>query len=154
MNFMQRAYSLSQEQLEELRAIFNYMDTDKDKHLSSSQALRAWRLLGILPSNETLDQLVESTLGVNFHQFVEVVSDSLSDRSMEAQLTMAFRLLDQENKGAVSVQALEKFLIEMGDKIDTHIIRDLVEAMSQDDDVVNLPDFVQFIRQHGEGYFY
>lgn len=55
---------------------------------------------------------------LDFYQFLEVMSNRVSSKDNKADLKKVFAMLDEDNRGVISIDTLKKVAKDLGDNID------------------------------------
>lgn len=126
-------FSLPQNKTSELRDLFREFDIDHNGSLSLDEFRRAMKVMSQKLTNRDIDQLFE-TIDVNDDRqisFTEFLAATLDPREIDIEeLGKAFRLLDSDNKGYLTVDDLHRVLAGK----DTPVRNSLGDAVSTDTD--------------------
>ena len=74
------------------------------------------RILNARPGGEVADP---NDKGVNFTMFLTMMGEHLLELDSEAELLEAFECFDENDEGKVKCDELQKWLSEVGDRMDT-----------------------------------
>lgn len=81
--------------------------------------------------------------GLNFEQFVQLMTRKVNDIYTEVEIQDAFRTFDKENNGFISAAEVRHILTTMGEKLTDEEIDCLIESADVDaDGNVRYEDFV------------
>lgn len=124
------------QQVKQFKEAFNMIDQDGDGRISGddlkvmlsnlgmvdSSYISFKLMIGQTPSPTLLRQLLSSrsdtSLGVNFTQFLSMMGERLIQLDPEHDILEAFACFDEGDKGWVDVREMRKWLSEMGDRMD------------------------------------
>lgn len=95
--------------------------------------------LGEEPQKQTLyislkQQLENGQAHLDFYEFLEVMSSRVSSRDTKADMKKVFAMLDEENKGFISIDTLKKVVKDLGDNIEESELQEMIEAADLDKD--------------------
>ncbi|RNF04944.1 calmodulin [Trypanosoma conorhini] len=149
------AHSLSQKEVEEFREMFDLVDTDHSGRITSGELRKLMETLRLRPTEEELEQMfrdadaTDSNNGINFEEFVALMSKRVqSDYTLE-QLRSAFKLFETEDmpSGYVSTEVLEHALVSYGTEKLTHdeATRLLAAVDPEGTGRINYIDFVSMV---------
>lgn len=82
-----------------------------DKYKSQGYDEKSLRAFGIIFQID----LEEEEQKINFKQFFNMMTDSLTDQSTRDDLEGMFRLVDSSNAGYITLETLKSMAIEAGD---------------------------------------
>ncbi|PKA57997.1 putative calcium-binding protein CML7 [Apostasia shenzhenica] len=112
---------LTDEQKGSMREAFTLFDTDGDGLIAPSELGILMRSLGGNPTQAQLKAIVTEeglTAPFDFPRFLELMRKHLRLEPFDCQLRDAFKVLDKESTGSVSVATLRHILTSIGEKLD------------------------------------
>lgn len=146
--------ALDDEQLAELREIFRSFDRNNDGSLTQLELGSLLRSLGLKPSAEQLDTLIQradtnSNGLVEFSEFVSLVSpELLSAKSpyTDEQLRSLFSLFDRDGNGFITAAELAHSMARLGHALTVEELTGMIkEADTDGDGRISYPEFAKAI---------
>lgn len=150
----QQPVKLDDEQIAELREIFRSFDRNKDGSLTQLELGSLLRSLGLKPSPEQLEDLIQkadtnSNGLVEFSEFVGLVSpEILSTKSpyTEDQLRQLFKMFDRDGNGFITAAELAHSMAKLGHALTAEELTGMIkEADTDGDGRINFQEFSQAI---------
>ncbi|KAF3786188.1 putative calcium-binding protein [Nymphaea thermarum] len=150
----QDGVKLGDEQLAELREIFRSFDRNNDGSLTQLELGSLLRSLGLKPSEEQLDALIQradtnSNGLVEFSEFVSLVSpELLSSKSpyTDEQLRSLFSLFDRDGNGFITAAELAHSMNRLGHALTVEELTGMIkEADTDGDGRISYPEFAKAI---------
>jgi calcium-binding protein CML len=140
------------DQLSELRQIFRSFDRNKDGSLTQLELGSLLRSLGLKPSADELDALIQradvnSNGLVEFSEFVALVAPELiDDRSpySEDQLRRLFEIFDRDGNGFITAAELAHSMAKLGHALTAKELTGMIKEADTDGD--GRIDFKEFSR--------
>ncbi|KAM0854160.1 hypothetical protein ACQ4PT_050613 [Festuca glaucescens] len=140
------------DQLSELRQIFRSFDRNKDGSLTQLELGSLLRSLGLKPSTDELDALIQradinSNGLVEFSEFVALVAPELiDDRSpySEDQLRRLFEIFDRDGNGFITAAELAHSMAKLGHALTAKELTGMIKEADTDGD--GRIDFKEFSR--------
>lgn len=125
--------------LAELREAFTLFDTDGNGHISAQEFVIILKSLGLtLSESEVQDLFYEIDLdgngNIEFEEFVRMMMKKIRDVDIEEELTEAFKILDKEKSGLVSMNELKNILTKSGDKMTPQEIQEALLGIQTDEE--------------------
>lgn len=145
---------LSDEQIDEFRAVFDLFTEDGSDVLSIENLERVLKTCGREPSSKDLREvirLVDPTGKgeISFEDFVLVMSKQIRHSDKEAELTEAFRAFDADRSGYISAHELRTVMTNMGAKMTEEEINGMISEIDIDGDgKINFEEFVRLVISH------
>lgn len=145
---------LDDEQLGELREIFRSFDRNNDGSLTQLELGSLLRSLGLKPSEDQLDALIQkadtnSNGLIEFSEFVSLVEPELIPAKSpynEEQLRMIFRMFDRDDKGYITAAELAHSMAKLGHALTANELTGMIkEADTDGDGCINFQEFSQAI---------
>mmetsp|Transcript_8536 Transcript_8536/g.12591 ORF Transcript_8536/g.12591 Transcript_8536/m.12591 type:complete len:150 (-) Transcript_8536:19-468(-) len=112
---------LNDDEIEELKEIFNLVDTDGSGEIDKHELGSLLNTLGIHPSKEELDSMMEEVDAdgsgeIDFGEFCAVMATKVESAYTAEEVKVAFKLFQERNaeKGWIKTTQLEKALMTYG----------------------------------------
>ncbi|MBA0773386.1 hypothetical protein Gotri_008664 [Gossypium trilobum] len=112
---------LSDEQVSSMKEAFTLFDTDGDGKIAPSELGILMRSLGGNPTQAQLKAIIAEeklTAPFDFPRFLDLMSKHMKPEPFDRQLRDAFKVLDKDNTGFVSVADLRHILTSIGEKLE------------------------------------
>ncbi|XP_044476563.1 probable calcium-binding protein CML13 [Mangifera indica] len=112
---------LSDDQVSSMKEAFTLFDTDGDGKIAPSELGILMRSLGGNPTQAQLKSIISQeklTAPFDFSRFLELMKKHLKVEPFDRQLRDAFKVLDKESTGFVSVADLRHILTSIGEKLE------------------------------------
>lgn len=141
---------LDDEQIAELREIFRSFDRNNDGSLTQLELGSLLRSLGLNPSPEQLETLIQKTDKnsnglIEFSEFITLVApDLLPAKSpyTEDQLRQLFRLFDRDGNGFITAAELAHSMAKLGHALTAEELTGMIrEADLDGDGTINFEEF-------------
>ncbi|XP_051199241.1 probable calcium-binding protein CML11 [Lolium perenne] len=140
------------DQLSELRQIFRSFDRNKDGSLTQLELGSLLRSLGLKPSADELDALIQradvnSNGLVEFSEFVALVAPELIDDRppySEDQLRRLFEIFDRDGNGFITAAELAHSMAKLGHALTAKELTGMIKEADTDGD--GRIDFKEFSR--------
>ncbi|GMY06372.1 probable calcium-binding protein CML18 [Fagus crenata] len=148
------AVKLDDEQLAELRDIFQSFDYNKDGSLTQLELGSLLRSLGLKPSPEQLDALIQkadknSNGLIEFSEFVALVEPDLIPAKCpytEEQLRQIFKMFDRDGNGYITAAELAHSMAKLGHALTVEELTGMIkEADTDGDGCIDFQEFAQAI---------
>ncbi|KAF3957144.1 hypothetical protein ACB098_10G007300 [Castanea mollissima] len=141
---------LDDEQIAELREIFRSFDRNNDGSLTQLELGSLLRSLGLKPSPEQLETLIQKTDKnsnglIEFSEFITLVApDLLPAKSpyTEDQLRQLFRLFDRDGNGFITAAELAHSMAKLGHALTAEELTGMIKEADLDGDgTINFEEF-------------
>lgn len=145
---------LDDEQIAELREIFRSFDRNKDGSLTQLELGSLLRSLGLKPSPDQLEALIQKADTnnnglVEFSEFVALVSPELPPAKSpytEEQLKQLFRMFDRDGNGFITAAELAHSMARLGHALTAEELTGMIkEADTDGDGRISFREFSQAI---------
>ncbi|XP_051200736.1 uncharacterized protein [Lolium perenne] len=140
---------LSDEQVASMREAFSLFDTDGDGRIAPSELGVLMRSLGGNPTQAQLRDIAAQeklTAPFDFPRFLELMRAHLRPEPFDRPLRDAFRVLDKDASGTVSVADLRHVLTSIGEKLEPHEFDEWIrEVEVAADGTIRYDDFIRRI---------
>eukprot|EP00796_Vickermania_ingenoplastis_P004252 gene4252-3074_t len=147
------AGELNEKELSEFREIFDLVDSDGSGRITQQELRKLMDTLHLRPTEEELDEMFSEAndreAGIDFDQFVSVMSKRVQSDYTPEQLRMAFKIFETEDLpvGYVSTEVLEHALVTYGsEKLSKEEAARLLAAVDPEGTGrINYHDFVALV---------
>lgn len=112
---------LSDEQVSSMKEAFTLFDTDGDGRIAPSELGILMRSLGGNPTQAQLKSIVaqeDLTSPFDFPRFLDLMAKHMKSEPFDQQLRGAFKVIDKDSTGSVSVSDLRHILTTIGEKLE------------------------------------
>ncbi|GLJ29333.1 hypothetical protein SUGI_0578470 [Cryptomeria japonica] len=112
---------LNDEQTASMREAFSLFDTDRDGCITVAELGTVMRSLGENPTQADLQDIIKrEQIGstIDFPRFVDVMRRNMKGGNFHTQLRDAFKVLDKDGTGMLSVTELRHILTSVGEKLE------------------------------------
>jgi len=138
---------MTDEQIASMREAFSLFDTDGDGKIAASELGILMRSLGGNPTQAQLKEITTTeqlTSPFDFPRFLDLMKKHLNPEPFDRQLRDAFRVLDKEGTGTVSVKELRHVLTSIGEKLEPAEFDEWIrEVEVGNDGNIKYEDFIQ-----------
>ncbi|KAI4299321.1 hypothetical protein L6164_032790 [Bauhinia variegata] len=151
-------HGLTQQKLQEIKEAFELFDLDNSGTIDAKELNVAMRALGFEMTEEQIDQMIaevdkDGSGGIEFNEFVHMMTTKIGERDSKQELKKAFRIIDQDRNGKISVSDIKSIARELGEHFDDREIREMIdEADGDGDGEVNEDEFIRIMKNTCFGY--
>ena len=133
---------LSQEEIEELQEAFNLFDTDGSGTIDSSELKAAMESLGYKQKNKMVYQMIENMKQktIDFDTFLDMMTARISDGDNKDDILKVFRLFDDDDSGAITLNDLLRVARELGETMTQAELKEMIDRADLDGDGVISPE--------------
>ncbi|XP_010532266.1 PREDICTED: probable calcium-binding protein CML15 [Tarenaya hassleriana] len=150
-----------EDQLKQLRGIFDRFDMDSDGSLTILELAALLRSIGLKPSGDQIHVLLASmdANGNGSVEFDELVGAILPDMNEEilinsGQLLGIFRSFDRDGNGYISAAELAGAMAKMGQPLTYKELTDMIrEADTNGDGVISFGEFASIMAKSASDFF-
>lgn len=148
------AVELDDEQIAELREIFRNFDRNNDGKLTQLELGSLLRSLGLKPSEDQLEALIQSADKNNngmieFSEFIALVAPDLIPAKCpytEEQLRQLFKMFDRDGNGYITPAELAHSMAKLGHALTAEELTGMIrEADTDGDGCISFQEFSQAI---------
>ncbi|XP_078313151.1 neo-calmodulin-like isoform X2 [Crassostrea virginica] len=142
---------LSDEQIEEFRALFDLINDSGSEMMDIKSLEHVLKTCGKEPSPKELKDMIrvvdpDGRGEISFEDFVKVMSKQIRHSDKEAELMEAFRAFDADKSGYISAHELRTVMTNMGEKMtEEHIDGMISEIDSDGDGKINFEEFIRLV---------
>jgi len=144
---------LSEEQKQEIKEAFDLFDTDKSNRLDYHQLKVSMRALGFeVRKVEVMKLMKEYDRNENgwitYADFVEIMTEKMSERNPEDEIKKAFALFDDDQTGSISVRNLRRVARELGEELKDEELQAMIDEFDKNGDgVIDVEEFMSIMKQ-------
>ncbi|KIO32668.1 hypothetical protein M407DRAFT_100809 [Tulasnella calospora MUT 4182] len=145
------ANQLSEEQIFELKEAFSLFDKDGDGIITIHELGNAMRSIGHNPTDSELQDMIEhadadGTGTIDLPEFLTMMAGKMEGNDLEEQTKAAFKVLDKNGDGHITVQELYQVLVILGEKRSYKEVVDMFqEADTNADGLINYEEFAKMM---------
>lgn len=138
--------AFNEAQLREIRNAFDVFDKDHSGNISRAELAEVMKSLGQNPTSEELDDVIkevdlDNDGSIGFNEFVKMMEVELQ-RSDKA-LIDAFKVLDENGDGFVTLQELKRIVIVTCPQITDDELKQMIDDLDTDKDgKINYEEFI------------
>ncbi|XP_011005867.1 PREDICTED: caltractin [Populus euphratica] len=153
-----RHHGLTQQKKQEIKEAFDLFDTDGSGTIDARELNVAMRALGFEMNEEQINQMIadvdkDGSGAIDFDEFVHMMTAKIGERDTKEELSKAFRIIDHDKNGKISVGDIKQIAKELGESFTEREIQEMVEEADQDrDGEVGVDDFMRIMRRTTYGY--
>jgi len=131
-------YQLTEEQITDFREAFDKFDTQKTGEIPTSELGTVMRMLGHNLKKDQLLLCIEAVDGdgsgsVDFDEFLQLMAKKTSEAEEETEMREAFRILDKDNQGTISVASLKEIIMALDEEMSDQDVDDMIAEIDEDD---------------------
>lgn len=147
--------NLSDEQIAEYKDAFSLFDRDGNGIITTRELGAIMRSLGFNPTEEELQAMInavdyDGNGVIDFPEFVKLMEIQKKPDEREADMMLAFRIFDADNKGYIESAELRYILLNMDKRIPQEEIKELMEiADLERDRKISYQEFLDLVESHG-----
>lgn len=144
---------LSEDQKQEIKEAFELFDTEKTGKIDYHELKVAMRALGFQVKKAEVAELMREydkagTGLVEYSDFVEIMTQKISERDPHEEILKAFKLFDDDNTGKVSLKNLRRVCRELGENLSDEELQAMIDEFDKDmDGEINEEEFVSIMKQ-------
>lgn len=124
-------FDITDKENEELRQAFNLFDTNGAGTITAEEVRVVLAVLGFNPSYEEVQELVQrhnkgKSNNIAFDEFTAIILDKISELRPRSDLERAFRKLDVDGNGSISLQDLQAVSEFLGQDLSRDELREII----------------------------
>lgn len=151
--------SVTRQEVLEFKRAFDYLDTDKDNHISPLEIKESFQSLGILQLNgdnviyQVLNELdTDNSGGVDFDEFFNFITSKVSEKDSKVSIQNVYKFFDADDSGRITWNELKKVAQYLGEDMTDKEIQEMFNKADLDHDgFVDAEDFYNIFI--GKGYY-
>jgi centrin-2/centrin-1 len=111
------------------------------------------RALGFEPRRDEIKKIIASLVKddcetISLEQFVNLMSEKISEKGAREEILKAFRLFDDDQTGKISLSNLKRVAEELGESLTEEELKEMIEEADHDKDgEVNQEDFLRIMKK-------
>merc|ERR1711997_1112903 len=135
----------SDRQIEEYKAAFSLFDKDGDGTISATEFGTILRSLGQNPKDDELKDMMSRFDGdgggsIDFAEFLDLIAGKMKTfGENESSIRRAFRSLDKDHSGYITVKELKEVLNKLGEKMTTKEVQAILDTQLEVQDILEEP---------------
>jgi Ca2+-binding EF-hand superfamily protein len=138
---------LTAQQLQEMRQSFDIIDRDGDGFINIDDLSNLFAALGSDLSQAQIEAMlkendVDGSEKIDFPGFLAIMVRDTKQSDVDDELREAFRTLDADSDGFITLVELKKFLTQLGFNISNDVVKRLISEADRNRD--NKLDFAEF----------
>ncbi|KAG2719821.1 hypothetical protein I3843_02G004900 [Carya illinoinensis] len=148
-----RHHGLTQQKRQEIKEAFELFDTDGSGTIDAKELNVAMRALGFEMTEEQINQMIadvdkDGSGAIDFDEFVHMMTAKIGERDTKEELMKAFRIIDQDKNGKISVSDIKRIAKELGENFTDKDIQDMIEEADRDrDGEVSADEFLRMMKR-------
>ncbi|GLU20015.1 hypothetical protein SLE2022_362330 [Rubroshorea leprosula] len=153
-----RHHGLTPQKKQEIKEAFELFDTDGSGIIDAKELNVAMRALGFEMTEEQIKQMIadvdkDGSGGIDFDEFVHMMTAKIGERDTNEELMKAFRIIDQDKNGKISFTDIKHMAKELGENFSDQEIHEMIEEADRDGDrEVNVEEFFKMMKKTAYGY--
>ncbi|KAJ2851764.1 Calcium-binding component of the spindle pole body (SPB) half-bridge [Coemansia brasiliensis] len=142
---------ISEDKLEEIREAFSLFDTNKDGYIDYFELKVAMRALGFDQRKDDVLRVLQQQgtpdgSKISLEGFTKVMSEMIAARDPTEEYKKAFKLIDENNTGLITVPNLRRIARELGENIAEDEIQAMIDEFDLDNDGgINQDEFIKIM---------
>ena len=142
------AEQLSEEQIIEFKDAFSLFDKNGDGKITTKELGTVMRSLGSNPTEAELQDLIsevdtDRSGTIDFPEFLTVMAGTMNNSYNEKEIREAFRAIDRDGNGFISVAELRHTMTKLDEKISDEEVDEIIKEADLDKDgQVNYEEFL------------
>ena len=144
---------LSDEQKQEIKEAFELFDTDKTGTIDYHELKVCMRALGFDVKKQEVLNLMreydrEGSGQIEYPDFLEIMTTKISERDPIEEISKAFKLLDEDNTGRISLRNLRRIAREMQENLSDDELQAMIDEFDKDGDgEISEAEFLAIMKQ-------
>ncbi|KAL5982463.1 putative calcium-binding protein cml13 [Asimina triloba] len=149
---------LTEQKKKEIKEAFDLFDTDGSGTIDAKELNVAMRALGFEMTEEQIEQMIrdvdkDGSGAIDFDEFVHMMTAKIGERDTKEELTKAFRIIDVDNDGKISLTDIERISKELGESFAPKEIKEMIEEADRNGDGgVDIDEFIRMMKKTAFGY--
>lgn len=149
-------FELTEEQKQEIREAFDLFDTEKSGRIDAHEMKVAMRALGFDVKKEQVLKLMEEydrdgQGSIDFNDFLEIMTEKISQRDPNEEILKAFRLFDDDNTGKITLKNLRRVARELGENMTDEELQAMIDEFDKDgDSAISEAEFIAIMKANDD----
>lgn len=146
-------HELTEEQKQEVREAFELFDTDGSGNIDIKELKVAMRALGFEPKKEEIRKMIidigkEGSTHISFEDFLNMMTQKMSEKDSKEEILKAFRLFDDDGTGKISFKNLKRVSRELGENLTDEELQEMIDEADRDGDgEINEQEFLRIMKK-------
>ncbi|XP_030534903.1 neo-calmodulin-like [Rhodamnia argentea] len=146
-----RGDALTKQQIDEFQEAFCLLDKDGDGSITIKELATAIKSLDQHPTEEELQSMINEadTDGhgtIEFGEFLNLMARKIKETEIEEELKEAFRVIDKDQDGYISLNELKRVMINLGEKSTEEELEEMMrEADLDGDGQISYEEFIRMM---------
>ncbi|KAJ1836615.1 Calcium-binding component of the spindle pole body (SPB) half-bridge [Coemansia sp. RSA 2711] len=142
---------ISEDKLDEIREAFSLFDTNKDGYVDYFELKVAMRALGFDQKKDEVLRVLQQYGSIDGSKisldgFTKIMSEMIAARDPVEEYKKAFKLIDENNTGLITVSSLRRIARELGENIAEDEIQAMIDEFDLDNDGgINEAEFIKIM---------
>jgi centrin-2/centrin-1 len=120
---------LNAQHTKDIKEAFDLFDIAGTGTIEGKELRVALRALGFNPSRDEIERFVGSTSQsgkIDFHEFLSIIIDKVSEPDTHEDIVRAFSMLDIEGKGYITKESLQKVINSLGEGLSEEEVEKMI----------------------------
>lgn len=146
-------FDLSDAQKADIKEAFDLFDNEGSGVIDTKELKVAIRALGFEPKKEEIKKMIadvdkENTGSISFADFLQMMTQKMSEKDSNDEIMKAFRLFDDDDTGAISFKNLKRVAKELGENLSDEELKEMIsEADVNGDGQVDQDEFLRIMKK-------
>merc|ERR1719245_972877 len=144
---------LTEEQKQEIKEAFDLFDTDGSGTIDSKELKVAMRALGFEPKKEEIRKMIDDidkdgSGAIDFNEFLEMMTQKMSEKDSREEILKAFRLFDDDETGFITLKNLRRVAKDIGENMSDEELQEMIDEADRDGDgQINEDEFLRIMQK-------
>merc|ERR1719450_1931441 len=144
---------LTEEQKQEIKEAFDLFDTDGSGTIDSKELKVAMRALGFEPKKEEIRKMIDDidkdgSGAIDFNEFLEMMTQKMSEKDSKEEILKAFRLFDDDETGFITLKNLRRVSKDIGENMSDEELQEMIDEADRDGDgQVSEEEFLRIMKK-------
>ena len=149
-----KKFALNEDQSNLIKEAFDLFDLEKTGSIDYHELKLTLKAFGFkLNKSELLDLISkydkESKNRINYDDFIELITDIVSERDPKEEIFLAFDLFDTEKRGKINIKNLKKAVKEIGENLSDTELKAIIDEFDEDQDgEISKSDFLKIMEEY------